>query len=477
MKLLLAAVLALLAQAGIAQYWKALGRGTIGPTEVQTLYGDSVSERLLAGGTFMWIKNEHDTVLGDCQAAWNGTRWDSIASPISGSNSAQQTHWYLRFEGRLYACGFFDFQLPNSSWNTNLARLNEEGTQWEALGCSNPPNSEIATLVPKEPDTTLYATGYKGTVCGFPESCVFRYDGSAFHTWPPFEDIPYDPGNYVGYVFDYQGMTYMTGTLQDPVGPGTVTFLRYTGTTWEHVPGWNTQSPIKEILIRNGILYVAGAFHESSGGPGNLVASFDGENWDDLDGGLAYYPIPMNGVAMDLEWYHGKLLVSGFFNRAGGAECSSIAQWDGTQWCGFPGEIRWQFNGLSLLYDMAVWRDSLYVCGGINTVDGDTMRQVIQWIGGDAIGNCSTTAIDQTVGTPTRLIIRTLPGSANWEVEFPGSGPWVLLAYNSIGQSVGQWHASSNKVPVDLDGEPPGLYLLRAESATGQRLGTKILRP
>ena len=31
---------------------------------------------------------------------------------------------------------------------------------------------------------------------------------------------------------------------------------------------------------------------------------------------------------------------------------------------------------------MTVWRDSLFICGGFTTVDGEPVRQVAQWIGG-----------------------------------------------------------------------------------------------
>jgi hypothetical protein len=324
----------------------------------------------------MWIKNDTDTVLGMGQAAWNGTRWDSLATriqPISGNNSTAPTHWFLRFGGRLYACGFFGFQVPDGTWNNNLARLDETNQRWENLGCNIPFLTGITTLVPKEPDTTLYATGYLGYAsefCGYPPSCVFRYDGSAFHIWEPFNQIPDDEDNYVGTVFDFHGKTYMSCSLPDPTGPGFVSFIRWNGSSWEHVPGWNTLSPIKEILIHDDTLYVAGTFSLADGGPGNLVAAFDGENWSDMGGGLSYTWAPMSGAALDLEWWHGELWTCGLFNLAGGIPANSIAHWDGHRWCVPPGVFRQSnYNYLSTLEDMAVWRDSLYVCGSIAYID------------------------------------------------------------------------------------------------------------
>ncbi|MBZ0206411.1 MAG: hypothetical protein K8H89_08805, partial [Flavobacteriales bacterium] len=179
--------------------------------------------------------------------------------------------------------------------NKSFARLDESTMHWEALECTNPDiASGLVTLVPKEPQNTLYATGYTGSLCGYPESCVFRYDGSAFHIWEPFNQIPEGNDRYVGTVFDFQGKTYMTCSLPDPVdGSGWVSFIRWNGTAWEHVPGWNTLSPIKDISIRNDTLYVAGTFTMADGGPGNLVAAFNGEQWNNMGGGLYYDPVPM----------------------------------------------------------------------------------------------------------------------------------------------------------------------------------------
>ncbi len=480
-RLYVALATTLIGVAAYAQYWKAVGRGTIGPTEVQTLYGDSVSDRLLAGGTFMWILNANDTVLGMGQAAWNGARWDSIATriqPISGNNSTDQTHWFLRFEGRLYACGFFGFQNSDSTWTNYLARLDEDNQHWEGLGCNVPFITSISTLVPKSPQNTLYATGYMGSICGYPESCVFRYDGSAFHVWEPFNQIPQGLNDaYVGTIFDFQGKTYMTCSLPDPVdGSGFVSFLRWNGTAWEHVPGWNTLSPIKEILIHNDTLYVAGTFSLADGGPGNLVAAFSNEQWSALGGGLSYPPAPMSGAALDLEWFHGELLACGRFTLAGDAACTGIAKWNGQQWCSLAGVIHDEFGYSARITDMAVWRDSLYICGGINSIDGEPMYQVAQWIGGNATGDCSTVGVDEAVAHAPVLSVTTLAEPGQWMVQFPTAGSWNMNVCNAMGQLVDSWHIEGSTSTIDLGIRPRGLYLLRAHVPDGTWYMAKVLR-
>jgi hypothetical protein len=466
--------------AASAQYWRALGRGVNSPASVQTLYGDSASNRLLAGGPFIWIYNEEDTVLGMGQAAWDGSRWDSLANRIAPAEG--QTYWFSRYQGRLYSCGSYGFETPNGMWNRSLARLDELTGKWEALECVNPMVGGMSTLVPKEPQNTLYATGYSHSLCGYPESCVFRYDGSAFHIWEPFNQIPEGNDRYVGTVFDFQGNTYMTCSLPDPVdGSGWVSFIRWNGTAWEHVPGWNTLSPIKDISIRNDTLYVAGTFTMADGGPGNLVAAFNGEQWNNMGGGLYYDPVPMSGVVWDLEWFHGDLWACGQFDSASGLPAHSIAKWDGQRWCVPPGDFRWIFNSQSMLLDMAVWRDSLYVCGSILTVDGDTMKQVVQWLGGDVMEECSQTVGVEELSLPNASdgLLRVIPqpGAASWTVQYPYSANWSLAVYDATGRQVRHVQTGSRAVELDLGTAAPGIYMVRATDNSGTALGSKVLRP
>jgi hypothetical protein len=335
----------------------------------------------------------------------------------------------------------------------------------------------METLVPKEPITTLYATGYMGSICGYPESCVFRYDGSAFHIWEPFQQMPDGNDNYVGTVFDFQGKTYMTCSLPDPTGPGFVSFIRWNGSSWEHVPGWNTLSPIKDISIHNDTLYVAGTFSLADGGPGNLVAAFDGENWSDMGGGLSYPPVPMSGAALDLEWFHGDLLACGRFIKAGNADCTGIAKWNGHQWCSMAGVIHDEFGNNARITDMAVWRDSLYICGGINNIDGEPMYQVAQWIGGDAVGGCSTVGIHEADVQNTTLAINPLAEPGRWTVHFPSNGAWTLSAFDVMGRSVGTWNSHGTQMVLDLADRSQGIYLLRASLVAGEVHSAKVVRP
>ncbi len=75
------------------------------------------------------------------------------------------------------------------------------------------------------------------------------------------------------------------------------------------------------------------------------------------------------------------------------------------------------------------------------------------------------------------LLVTPLPGYGQWAVHFPNAGEWKLMAFNAAGQVVGDWHSQGTSTAVDLFGLAPGIYLLRAMTATGKMLSTKLAKP
>jgi hypothetical protein len=413
--------------------------------------------------------NDNDTVLGMGQAAWNGSRWDSLAhriQPISGNNSAQPTHWFLRYEGDLYACGSFSFLTAEGLWNRQFARLNENLQRWEALECTHLTTSGLQTLVPKDPQNTLYTTGHRtGTICGLTQSCVFRLDDSGFSEWPPFALIPDHPNNLVGYVFDFLGMTYMTGTFRDPYSNNLINFMRFNGTSWEHVPGWDATATIKKISIRNDTLYIGGTFREVGGGPGNLIAYFDGTTWNNMGGGLDYTPVPMSATVLDLEWFNNELYVGGMFNVAGGIPVEGLAVWKGDRWCRLPGDFASNQWDSAKILDITVWRDSLYICGGFTSIDGQPIRQVAQFIGGDSVGDCSLPVALSENYTEEDLTLSPNPTNGPLRLQGLPSGAQRVVVRDALGRVA---HVqSTNLYQLELGHLPAGTYIVQVVDAGG----------
>jgi len=448
-----------------AQYWQPLGYGNLGPTSIQALHGDSVLDRLIIGGTFGYMSNVTDTVLCIGMAQWDGARWDSLGLRVQSSTG--QTHWYFRYRDDLYAVGHWGFR-----------RLVEDDLHWVELECENNPSSGgMEVLGWRDPQDTLYATGHAGNLCGYPESCVFAYDGQSFYPWPPVAELPEHPNNYVGIIFKFRGCTYMSGTFLDPVsGSDWVSFIRYCGNGWEHVPGGEFVWGLKDYVIQGDtLLYLGGPFRTTSGGPGNLVVAYDGTTWHQLGDGLEYAPSPGLGQVWDLLLWHGDLYACGSFTQASGVPAMCIAKWNGQQWCGLPGELSF---GTHRLGRMAVWRDSLYVCGAFTMADGQPANNIAQWIGGDAVAECSEpVGVDEASVEDTRM--RVWPdGAGNWNVELPGNEGvnWRVSVINTVGQEVrvGAWVGPRGH--FDVSRLASGVYVLCAVRASGERHVVRLFR-
>lgn len=452
----------------IAQSWRALGRGKVGNNSIQTIYGDSHGDRLLIGGDFVYILNDTDTVLAIGQASWNGFRWDSLAhriQPWEPGTGCAAVRNYITYEGGLYAIGTFPLNDGLLPWNVGLARLNEENRRWERLECVKPSNSGLGNLVPADPvGSSLYLTGLSTSICGYPQSCVFRYDGSAFHIWEPWNLIPEHSSNWARFVFDFRGHTYLTGQFRDPLGPGFVSFLRWNGASWEYVPGWGAYArSINDMSIRNDTLYVSGNFRIATGGPGNCIAYFDGAHWNDMGGGVSFAPSPANASCLVMQWHRDALWVSGQMDHAGGIPIDGVAKWNGRQWCSVPGDFHDPI-GLDRVLDITVWRDSLYVCGGFISIDGAPIRHVAQWIGGDAVLACSAPV---GVPEPDQSAFGLSPNPVRDRLRIQGSA--VAGARFEISDATGRLVRAGalHGNEADAMGLRPGAYHLLLRSPDG----------
>jgi len=466
----------------VAQHWKALGKGisTWGSVHINCLYSDTITDRLLAGGRFTHMMNVQDTVLALGIAGWNGERWDTIAHRINfweESFGVNPVNWFVRFDGDLFAVGSFSgFDPIDQRWVYNWARLDTAQQRWKAVtDCQLNINNSLRILGPREPADLLYATGFRDTLCGPEEGQVFTYDGSSFTKWVPFDEIPYNASTtYTGPVFTFQGKTYVTGAFQSPFTGEWTSMLRHNGQQWEAIPGWNTNGPIKDFTIDNDTLYLGGAFRQDQGAPGNLVVAYDGENWNDLGGGLSFF-LPMSAVCGDVLRWNNELYACGQFDNAGGITVDRLAKWNGRQWCRLPGN----FSNIGLMNEMAVWRDSLYITGGFITIDGDTMNTIAQWIGGDAVEECSApVGIAEQSASPT-FTLHPNPTTGLLHVELNGLRPRELWVSDALGRVVLRQAlpgAAHGPLPLDINALGPGAYLVTVLDAEGMRHTQRVVR-
>ena len=295
---------------------------------------------LIIGGQFVKV----DGVDANNIAAWNGANWQPLGMGVGEWD--YDDNWTPQGEVRalltvsdvLVAGG--SFQLADNETVNSIAQW--DGTSWSAVGggvrmIENGNDNLGKVMALTYGNNTLFAGGYFN-----------RADGKA-----------------VNYVAQY------TGGAWSALGSGV------------KIKQWSTDSPINALAYGNGLLYAGGDFEAAGGKAIDLIAAWDGANWNEVAGGIANegydkvyalaagadYVIAggyfrtiaakrVDNIALLLggEWLAlgqgvntdygdmpgksyaltaddaGNVYVGGQFTRAGGVAAQNIAAWDGQQW-------------------------------------------------------------------------------------------------------------------------------------------------
>lgn len=438
---------------------------------VYPVYGDSVLDMLLVGATDERVYVPGDTLYPAGISRWDGSTWSTFPDTLQACNGVCQGIFsFSRRPGSLLVSGGFNWQDTNGLYQAYFAEWIYAEQRWQGIGCYEPVSNGIQFIVPSAVNDTLFFTGYWGSLCGLPESNIFMYDGSGFHPFPLGADIPLTSADYIGFVFRYQGLWYVTGLFQDQQGT-TRGMMRYNGAAWEPVAGFETYAPIKDVLIHNDTLYLCGYFYEGPGVPGNMVVAYDGQTWNNLGGGITFDDQGSTlGVTHDMLFWRDKLYVCGQFYRAGGAPVEHIAQWDGHRWCGSGAD----FAPDNAIWSMTVWRDTLYVAGGFSSVNGQPASRVAQFMGSVFEEVCSPAVGLAELGRPGALHAVAL-GDGRWSVVLPAANTYQVTDMRGAVVQRGRALGTGATV-VDLGGLAPGMYALAVVPVHGPLQVAKLFR-
>jgi len=460
------------------QNWGKLGNG-LRPA-ARSIYADDVLDRLIVGGSYRRVMNGPESIDVMGIAAWDGERWDSLATRIQSVNEDWQ-EWvgpllrFKRYRGQLYANGMFSNLLPDSTYFNAVGRLNEVTMQWEPLECEFIGGVQFMNSIVND---TLYMTGGMTQFCDtFPETCVVQYDGEHFQPFTPYYALPYHSGNVANLLFRYNGQVYMEGMFVTSTSPLVYyDLLRYNGTEWEPVPGFTNHGNITCALVHGGKLYIAGYFRSYQGAPGNCIAVFDGTTWDDLGGGMLMdldNPADLYPVISDIAFHNGELIAVGSFNFAGDAPASNIAKWTGDRWCSYGGNFDQSVDGI------AIWHDTLYIAGDFFTINGEHYGHVARWDGGEYVESCSTpVGIMDSRSLALQLHVHPNPSSEYLTIDLPdhctsGGALVITDATGRVVHSQDTFHSGSRIAVYDLD---HGAYYIRYSLANGTSLSAKFVR-
>jgi hypothetical protein len=160
----------------------------------------------------------------------------------------------------------------------------------------------------------------------------------------------------------YQGKLIVGGFAGSVTGP---TIASWDGQQWQTLGG-GLDGAVRSLIVHEGSLFAGGEFFTADGITVNKIARWDGEHWHDVGGGVSGADFPM---VMAMASVKGRLIAGGFFQFAGQTPVRNIAAWDGESWStlgdGRPG---------GSVHGLAVYKGKV-IAGGVSPLaqwDGQT---------------------------------------------------------------------------------------------------------
>ena len=177
--------------------------------------------------------------------------------------------------------------------------------------------------------TDLYAGGWFTTAGGIPALNIAKCDGS---NWTALGS-GISAAGAINALIAMGNNIYATSYILDPAlgGPGNI-IAKWDGSSWSQFSSMNDY--VSSFLVDGSNLYAGGQFTMAGVVPANHIAKWDGTNWSSLGTGTSNgtnYYIGGTGLVR----LAGKLYVGGRFTTAGGNAANFIANWDGTNWSSF----------------------------------------------------------------------------------------------------------------------------------------------
>ena len=447
-----------------AQEWQEVG--DVDGTYILELYPDTITDRLYVGGNFKSINN----VITRNVSSFDGTQFEKMTDSTSINLC-----WNLGCRGVVsitrYHEGIVASLVRTSSYEaeTQIIGIGSwDGEQWTPLdgGISDEYSNSVQQYFPATAydfctsDDTLYVAGYITIIDSLPGYALGAWDGTQWHTYMQEPG----PGEFVlaNSIAKYKGNIYLGGNILLNInGEEVRDLVRYNGTSWNKVgdalQGFNTN--LHDMEVFQDKLYVAGYFTQADGNPGNSIMSWDGEQWDDLSGGICD-----DGIIDDLFVYEDKLYVAGLFDCIGDIEAHNVAVWDGTKWCSIGHSV---FNGP--VNTIAVWRDTIYVGGGFYEINGQSVRYLARFVGDLSSSICSEPVL--AVGFPNTKIpfISIYPNPASNILTISMSGV-DQLCYEVVDLLGRQWWSCADcpdRQEIPIAAWPAGSYVVRAVGEEG----------
>lgn len=360
----------------------------------------------------------------------------------------------IKYNGSFYVGSVFDPAKTFTRWN---------GTAWDTTGIAA--NAQVWALYEFNGD--LYVGGNFTHIAGINANGLAKFDGT---NWSAVGNFPFGYMIGVNAITSYNGELYIGGSFGDSLS-NTMNIARWNGTQWNSVGGGfhGGMAEVECLEVCNNILYIGGAFTVGGGDVGDYIAQWDGTTLSGVGGGVFGVG---NGQIHSLKCYHNELYAGGVFSSAGGVPAQYVAKWDGTNWCGSGDTMN------NTVTTIGTFRDTLYMGGGFQLINSDTIICFAKWIGGnfgDTCGNLSTGVTEQM---QQNFSVSAFPNPASQQVTFQVSGahePRTVIIYDQLGREIWRQETADRQISVSVAGFAPGLYNYRIEQENGAVFSGRLI--
>jgi hypothetical protein len=452
----------------IAQNWQAFG---IFSQPIRCFYEDTLTNSLIIGGDFALVNG--DTAFGVIK--WNGSSFERMGcgfrencqSNILPGAHNNPPYSFVRFGDYIIAVG--SFTGAGGQPVNKIARFNHIINNWEPFGTGLFDTPTLVGLGYKVRviDDELYVCGSFFYCDGVQANSLIKYDGE---NWQTVYDFPaYQTNNVPNKIYDvikYKGETYVSGNFSDQLNIPTDihNIVKFNGSEWLPVGGGikGGLSNISNMVVYKEKLYIAGVMSKSAGNPGNGIAAWDGDQWDDVGGGLTYIS-PSNIHVRDMKVYKDKLYVTGVFLYAGDINARFLASWDGEKWCNMGTGSEF-FCGNPNGGSIGFLNDTLYVRGNMCLVSGDTIltsRVVRLSLNESFDSECSSPVSVVEMQKQNEIIIYPNPSKGEFFIRLPEGYRGVGKVYDYSGKLVKDFRIFKTTHELNISDLAKGMYFIQ----------------
>jgi hypothetical protein len=360
---------------------------------------------LIAGGYFITAGGLDVNYI----ARWDGNNWQPLGGGMNNSVAALTI-----YKGELIAGGYFT---TSGDIDVNyVARW--DGSSWQPLGSGMTGRVRALTVYKGE----LIAGGDFNTAGGIEANCIASWDGDSWRllgSGMSGLDIPGGSPEVFALTV-YNGELVAGGRFGGAGGVDANMIACWDGNNWQPlgsgmsgVYDWEDFPEVYALTVYNGEVVAGGGFTNAGGVDANGIARWDGSNWLPLGSG-------MNNPVSALTDYDGELIAGGGFTNAGGVNANRIGRWDGSNWRPMGGGMN------NPVYALAVYNGEL-IAGGSFTAGTDTVSldSVIS-----IVINRSKVAGELT-NFPVLITEAQLPDSFWSSVKNDGSDLWLEDFYGT----------------------------------------------